>query len=511
MVWDAASGRSLYRRATKNEAASRIALDPTGKRLAIAMAPFTPEGENHQAAEAPFVAVIDVDSGEELLHHDLRDEQVLALGFSGDGRRLAAAGVNRTALIWDVETRQLLTQSRQGPEQAMDLTFSPDGRRLAIASRKQVTLVDAETAEEVLMLRGRAQLKPNNHGFNPRVRFSPDGLTLFGICDDGYDQLAAWSITGGEPDRHDWLLRCVRRRAVRHQLGIASRLSVSSLAAYHLGQAEKYGLERPWQYLKAAEIHAALGLWNNVEDDLNKAVSLAPGHEETVARAAITYADRGFFQHAGTWFSRLTSLPPSLGANYALAFLLSGDQTRYRQFREQLWNRVGTVADPGPVGETLVVFSCAQGQGAINDPAGLVRLAQHAREHVLLAGGTESNQALALLGLGAAHLRSGSPSLAEPYFRQEIARAPGEASRAAGWAWLATCLLHQGRHDEARTWFDQADRFVRAHVPGGRPELEHPAPDVKEASNWWWDLLLAWREAQGLLLDEQFPVDAFAP
>ena len=62
----------------------------------------------------------------------------------------------------------------------MDLAFSPDGRRLAVASRQQVKLVDTETAEEVLTLRGRDQLVPDTNGFNPRVRFSPDGRGLLG-------------------------------------------------------------------------------------------------------------------------------------------------------------------------------------------------------------------------------------------------------------------------------------------------------------------------------------------
>jgi hypothetical protein len=77
-------------------------------------------------------------------------------------------------------------------------------------------------------------------------------------------------------------------------------------------------------------------------------------------------------------------------------------------------------------------------------------------------------------------------------------------------AWLAICLLHQGRRDEARTWFDRADRFVRAHVPDGHPDRDHPVPDLGEPWNWWWDLLVAWREAQGSLLDEAFPADSFA-
>ncbi len=59
--------------------------------------------------------------------------------------------------------------------------------------------MDTETAEEVLTLRGRAQLVSNNHGFNPRVRFSPDGRELLAICDDWTDLMAMWSSVPDAP------------------------------------------------------------------------------------------------------------------------------------------------------------------------------------------------------------------------------------------------------------------------------------------------------------------------
>jgi hypothetical protein len=144
----------------------------------------------------------------------------------------------------------------------------------------------------------------------------------------------------------------------------------------------------------------------------------------------------------------------------------------------------------------------------MGDPVALVRMAQQAFEHSLALKDAH-NLTWALLALGAAHLRAGASSLAEPCFREAIARAPGPGSRATAMAWLATSLFHQGR-GEARSWFDQADRFARDHVPDGHPERDHPAPDLGEAWNWWWPLLVAWREAQGLFLDESFPADPFA-
>ena len=54
------------------------------------------------------MAVLDVDTGRELLRREIPDERFLALGFSGDGRRLAVAGADRTVLIWDLAQGLLL-------------------------------------------------------------------------------------------------------------------------------------------------------------------------------------------------------------------------------------------------------------------------------------------------------------------------------------------------------------------------------------------------------------------
>jgi len=151
---------------------------------------------------------------------------------------------------------------------------------------------------------------------------------------------------------------------------------------------------------------------------------------------------------------------------------------------------------------------CTLRPGALADPDGLVRLAQRGRDG-LLASKDAIRQSWSMLALWVAHLRAEAPSRAEPVFRAVIAREPDGPFRAKGAAWLAKSLLHQGRRDEAKTWFDQADRFIRARVPGGRPELEHRPPEA--VSRWgWWQLLLAWREAQALLLDGPFPADPFA-
>src|SRR5262249_47352769 len=153
--------------------------------------------------------------------------------------------------IWDCSNGALVAQSRQGPEFAMDVSFSPDESRLAVASRQQIKLVDAETAEEVMVLRGRAQLTPNNNGFNPRVRFSPDGRILVAICSDTSDPVAIWSVGPRSPGGSLDELRRIERRAVAQHLQLAYEglyrmwiPSPASVPLERLEQAVRYHLDQ---------------------------------------------------------------------------------------------------------------------------------------------------------------------------------------------------------------------------------------------------------------------------
>ena len=292
-VWQAKTGQVLYRHQAAGELPLRVALDPTGRRLAVSAvhvrAPAKGAEPRRVGLEAysggtdlpSFVTVIDVDSGSELLRERLPDLSCLALAWSGDGRLLAAATSDRYILLWDTRAARLALTSRQGPDDAMDLNFSPDNRRLAIASRQGVTLVDADTGEAVLTLRARSQLKPNPHGFTPAVRFSPDGGRLLAICDDssGAGDLAAWSTR--RVDSHDPVAsRSIRLRSVGRHLALAvvawnKDRSLSPRVSYHLKHAQEIGLETAQHYLARGDLYARAGNWDRASNDLERVRSLA--------------------------------------------------------------------------------------------------------------------------------------------------------------------------------------------------------------------------------------------
>ena len=53
------------------------------------------------------------------------------------------------------------------------------------------------TRRPLLVLRGFAHLHPDTNGFNPRVRFSPDGQRIAAVCHDIAHPVSIWSPEAG--------------------------------------------------------------------------------------------------------------------------------------------------------------------------------------------------------------------------------------------------------------------------------------------------------------------------
>ncbi len=377
--------------------------------------------------------------------------------------------------------------------------------------------MDTETAEEVLTLRGRAQLVSNTHMFNPRVRFSPDGRSLLAICDDRPHSLAVWSIPEDIPGEST-PIRMARRRAVARHLDVAGAYSVKTgteprkIALDHLEIAGRIGLESAQQLLTCARIFADLELVDRAQDDLLKAAALAPGSRTIPTQAAFILGSIGRFRLAGLWYARMSDWPGGelIGdpLQHAVFLVLAGDHAGYRRFCAELERTADLGRSPWYVA-TFMAYRSGLEPGSAIDPDLRIRFARRGLD-LVSKGNNPVGQTWALLALGSAYLRTGELARAEPLLREAISVAPDGPLRALGAAWMAIALWHEGRRDQAKDWFDRADRFLRDRVPGGRPEVEHRPPSAPIFCDWW-HLLVAWREAQGLILDGSFPPDPFAP
>jgi hypothetical protein len=66
--------------------------------------------------------------------------------------------------------------------------------------RRMIKLLDAASGEEVLILRGGANLHPDGNGFNPRVCFNPGGRRIAAVCRDSANPVSIWSLEEADAD-----------------------------------------------------------------------------------------------------------------------------------------------------------------------------------------------------------------------------------------------------------------------------------------------------------------------
>jgi RNA polymerase sigma factor (sigma-70 family) len=119
------------------------------------------------------------------------DEQVLAVAFTPDGRRLLAAGGSASrpgqVQVWEVASKKCVSTLRPLPG-VRSLAFAPDGRTYATADYDgEVKIRDAGTGEE------RAVVHGHEHGADC-VAFAPDGMALLSAGRDRIVKL--WQANG---------------------------------------------------------------------------------------------------------------------------------------------------------------------------------------------------------------------------------------------------------------------------------------------------------------------------
>jgi WD40 repeat protein len=201
-LWDASSGQELYilgpEQQRPYDLGPSVALSPDGRHLAATL--MRDDQDNAGRTPESVVLIWNTFSGDPVLTlNEGQPAGILGLDYSPDGSLLAGAIQDATAKVWDaILGRELLTLSghvdvppagRLNAQErgVLDVVFGPDGTRLATAgSDGTARLWDAASGEELMVLSGHAN-EVNE------VAFGPDGMRLVTA---GYDGTArVWDLS----------------------------------------------------------------------------------------------------------------------------------------------------------------------------------------------------------------------------------------------------------------------------------------------------------------------------
>ncbi len=164
---------------------------PIGSKLEILSAQFSPDGKRIVTASADKTALVwDAVSGNLLLILDDHKDIVSSAEFSPDGKKIVTASYDNLIRIWDAESGEHLFSLKGHKDSVFSARFSFDSRKIVSASADGTAkLWDAATRRMIADLSGH-DAKVNS------AQFSPDGKMVVTASANG--TVAIWNTKTGD-------------------------------------------------------------------------------------------------------------------------------------------------------------------------------------------------------------------------------------------------------------------------------------------------------------------------
>ena len=185
---------------------------------------WSPNGDRLASAGWDALAKVwDPTRGTELARMEGHTGWVLGVCWNPDGSQIASAGSDRLVFTWDAKTGQRLKTMRGHNDFVDAVIWNPDGTRLATASiDNSVRVWDPQTAAEAFVLRGRPAMFHD-------LSWHPDGAQLAAASSDG--QIWIWDATQGfEQDTTPRAYPFIDRRIDSKPANNAERLRLAQMA-----------------------------------------------------------------------------------------------------------------------------------------------------------------------------------------------------------------------------------------------------------------------------------------
>ncbi|PKL46948.1 MAG: hypothetical protein CVV42_14745 [Candidatus Riflebacteria bacterium HGW-Riflebacteria-2] len=163
-LWDVAKGTRLAVLAKKpvdHFYPGSLRFSPDGKHLAAGV-----QNRSHG------ILIWDV-ATQKLLKNIPHANDVIAIDYSPDGKKIAGGGMGNTACVWDAQTGKLLLQMKGHTDHITGASFHPGGRYFAttsFGSKSLFRIWDLQTGTEAYAHAGRARTH--------NLTFSRDGKSL---------------------------------------------------------------------------------------------------------------------------------------------------------------------------------------------------------------------------------------------------------------------------------------------------------------------------------------------